>query len=256
MNGAIALTYHAIEPGAGPLFVDPDTFSAHLDVIVASGARVVTASGLAELVRRGRQEGALAITFDDGLASVARVAAPLLAERGLPATVFCVAGRLGGTSAWPSAPPGSPVLPLATAGEIAALARTGFEVGCHGMEHEPLVSDDAALLERELVESKGVLEQIVGAPVRTFALPYGAAPSAPARALLERGYVSAWTTALAGAGSDADPYGLPRIDAHYVRGPRILSGALAGRLRPYLGARRLAARARRRIAPDFGRTTP
>ena len=251
MTGAIALTYHAVERGEGPLFVDPATFAAHLDEIVASGLRAVTASELARLVREGRAEGAVAITFDDGLASVARVAAPLLAERALPATVFCVAGRLGGTSDWPSAPGGAPVLPLATAAEVAALSRDGFEIGCHGMEHEPLVSEDAALLERELVRSKRVLEEVAGAPVRAFALPYGARPSTAARRLLGQTYASCWTTELRGICARDDVLALPRIDAHYVRSVTHLRGALAGGLRPYLRARRAVAGMRRRLVSDY-----
>jgi peptidoglycan/xylan/chitin deacetylase (PgdA/CDA1 family) len=254
VTGALALTYHAVERGDGPLFVDPGTFAAHLDEIAASGARVVTVSELADLLRSGRAEGAVAITFDDGLASVARVAAPLLAERGLRATVFCVAGRLGGTSAWPSAPAGAPVLELATAAEIAELARSGVEIGCHGMEHEPLVSDDLALIERETVAAKARLEGVSGGPVRAFALPYGAPPSDAARRLLEGTYSSTWTTALATLRPGAAPYLLPRVDAHYVRRPRLLRTLLAGGLHRYLQARRLGATARRALRPDFART--
>ena len=116
---AVVLTYHAVEPGQGSLFVDPELFAAHLDCIVESGVRVTTVSALGAALRAGSLEDrTVAITFDDGLASVARVAGPLLAARGLVATVFCVAGHLGGTSDWASAPSGSPKLEVACATEL------------------------------------------------------------------------------------------------------------------------------------------
>ena len=36
VNRALVLTYHAIGDGDGPLFVDPATFAAHLDLIAES----------------------------------------------------------------------------------------------------------------------------------------------------------------------------------------------------------------------------
>ena len=112
-GGALILTYHAIEEGPAPLCVEPALFERHLDCIVAAGSRTVTVATLAEAVRRGeRLDGLVAITFDDGFASVARTAWPLLAERGLTATVFCVAGYLGGANDWPTQATGAPRLPL------------------------------------------------------------------------------------------------------------------------------------------------
>ena len=106
-------------------------------------------------MRRGRlPERAVALTFDDGFRSVAREAAPLLRDRGVRATVFCVSGRLGGESDWPSRRPGAGTAQLADADELAALAADGWEVGCHGATHAPLVDADASFLRRELVDAE------------------------------------------------------------------------------------------------------
>ncbi len=251
-GGAVILTYHAVERGAGPLFVEPGLLAAHLDCIVESGAAVLTISAIAEALRSGTlPERAVAITFDDGCRSVASVAAPLLAERGLPATVFCVAGHVGGESDWPSALPDAPRLALAGAGELAELAAHGWEIGSHGMDHAPLVADAEAFLQRELVDSRLVLEQTIGAPVRSFAYPYGVAPMARARRAVEETYAAACTTAPGRVEPDTDVFALPRIDAHYVRRPQLLRRALEGSLGPYLQARRLGARARRAVRKDY-----
>lgn len=252
MSRALVLTYHAIETGDGPLFVDPATFASHLDRIVESGARAVTVSTLVELLRAGTlTRPAVAITFDDGIASVARVAGPLLAERALPATVFCVAGHLGGENDWPTSLPGAARLELARAEELSALVAQGIEIGCHGMTHAPLVSDDEALLRREVVEAGDVLERATGARPLTFAYPYGAGPSPAARRAVETTYRSACSTEPGDVRAGSDLFALPRVDAHYLRRPRRMARELDGRPSSYLRLRRAAARGRRRIRKDY-----
>jgi peptidoglycan/xylan/chitin deacetylase (PgdA/CDA1 family) len=252
MNRALVLTYHAVEDGEGPLFVDPATFAEHLDCIVASGARALTVSELADALReRPLTQPTVAVTFDDGIASVARVAAPLLSERGIPATIFCVAGHLGGLSDWPSALPGSPQFELADASELAALAADGFEIGCHGMTHAPLELISQPDLERELAGAKQVLERELRRDVRAFAYPYGAKPGRVALGVVERIFDSAWTTAPGYAAPGSHLHLLPRVDAHYLRTRRLLRPALDGFLSPYLGVRRLGAEARRAMSRDY-----
>lgn len=252
---ALILTYHAIEPGRGPLFVDPDTFASHLDCIVESGAEAVTVSRLADALRDGTLTGrTVAITFDDGIASVARVAAPLLAERSLTATVFCVAGHLGGRSNWASARPGAPVLELAGAEELVQLARQGLEIGCHGMTHAPLVSGDEAFLRRELVDSKLLLGEAAQTRVTTLAYPYGTQPGERARDAVRASYEAACTTRAGSVGSGWDLFSLRRVDAHYVRHPALLGHALRHPRSPYVATRMLAASVRRSVVRDHGRS--
>lgn len=252
MSRALVLTYHAVEDGVGALFVDPGTFARQLDCIVESGAEPLTVAQLADRLRAGTLDRpAVAVTFDDGIASVARVAAPLLVERGLPATVFCVAGHVGGVSDWPSALPGSARLELADADELAALARAGFEIGAHGLMHAPLDSGDEELFRRELVEARDVLERVTRTRVLSLAYPYGAAPAAAAARIVERTYVAACTTVPGETRQGANLFALPRVDAHYLRRPELLRRALEGTLGPYLAARRIGSRARRALRKDY-----
>jgi peptidoglycan/xylan/chitin deacetylase (PgdA/CDA1 family) len=248
---ALILTYHAVGDGDGPLYVGPGLLAAHLDAIVASGADTVTVAELAAALRTGAlSRPAVAVTFDDGAASVALAAAPLLAERNLRATVFCVAGHLGLRSDWPSARPG-PTFELATPAQLADLAASGWEIGAHGMSHAPLGSDDPAFLTREIVEAATVLEDAVGSKVTSFAYPYGAQPSPAARRLVASRYDAACSTSLAVVDAEADHLALPRVDAHYVRRLRLLRGALDGSLGVQLRTVRLGARARRIVRTDF-----
>ena len=253
----LILTYHAIEDGPPPLCVAPATFGAHLDAIAGSGAEVLTLASLAErIAQRELPERAVAITFDDGLRSVVREAAPMLGARGMPATVFAVAGHLGGQSDWPTQPPKAPRRPLASSDELIGLADRGWEIGCHGFDHAPLTGATGAELERELVTARERLEAAVGRPVTSLAYPYGALPGLEGRALVEREYAAACTTELGAVEEGADLHALPRVEVHYVRRPDLLSRAIEGKLSSYLTARRLGSRARRMVRPDYSPPGP
>lgn len=252
MAHALILTYHGIDSGRDPRCVAPSLFESHADVIASSGRRVLTVGQLtAAITTSNLTQDSVVITFDDGFASVVDRAAPILLDRGLSATIFCVAGQLGGTDGWPSARPSAQQFPLMVARELAELAAAGFEIGSHGMEHEPLVGDDEPLLRREIVDSRLLLEQTVGVTVRSFAYPYGAGPSPLAQRAVEATYAAACTTRLSTIDGAADVYALPRIDSHYVRRPELLRRAISGSLGPYLRARNLGARARRKLVRDY-----
>lgn len=250
--GPAIVAYHAVEPGPAPLCIPPELLRAQLDSVSELGITTITVRELAEGLTGGAlPRRAVALTFDDAFASVARTAAPLLLERGQRATVFAVSGHLGATNDWPTNPVGAPRLPLASADELRALGEQGFEIGAHGVTHEPLGRSSVELVRRELLESRRDLEAATGAEVTTFAFPYGSEPDAAGRALLEQTYTAACGGGLRWVRPDSDPLSLPRIDAHYLRRPRAFRAAVLGVNSPYLTVRRTAARARRVVQADY-----
>lgn len=250
MSRALVLTYHAVAEGPPPLFVEPRLFERHLDAVVESGAQSLTVGQLADALHDDRlPERAVAITFDDGLASVPANAATLLADRGLVGTIFCVAERLGKRSDWPSQARWAPVLPLASATELGRLAEAGWEIGSHGLDHAPLV--ETTRLRHELTDSRRLLERATGAAVRSFAFPYGVVATGAEAVLEEAGYSAACTIRAAAVRPGTDRFSLPRVDVHYLRRPKLLRAALAGRLDPYIRARHAAAGVRRLVRTDY-----
>jgi peptidoglycan/xylan/chitin deacetylase (PgdA/CDA1 family) len=127
----------------------------------------------------GRKD--VAITFDDGNASDVEHALPALRERGLRATFFVVAGRLG-----------TPC--LLDEGGVRTLAAAGMEIGCHGMRHRPWRGLDERALHEELVEAKAVLERVIGRPVTRAACPFGSYDRRVLRTLRGSGYRHAYTS--------------------------------------------------------------
>jgi peptidoglycan/xylan/chitin deacetylase (PgdA/CDA1 family) len=254
---ALIVTYHAVEPGPAPLCIDPERFRGHLSCLGELGATVLTVAELADALRRGNlPELAVALTFDDGFASVAQVAAPLMAEHGFRGTVFAIAGRMGGRSDWDTQPGRAPRRPLATAAELRRLAADGFEIGSHTMTHRPLSHVPAQELRHELEDSRSVLEEAVGATVGSVAYPYGVPPPPHAMEAVRHTYSAACTGVLARVSDGSDLLGLPRVDAHYLRRPSLLAAAVSGSGAAYLRLRRAGARARRALVSDYAPPAP
>lgn len=247
-QAALIITYHDIGRGRPPLCIPVELLQAHVDYLAECGATPMTISALAWSLSENRlPPRPVCLTFDDAFTSVVDAAAPVLLERGFPATIFAVAGYLGKTNDWPSQPAFVERRPLARADALAELAQAGFEIGAHGVDHEPLRRLTPEATKREVVDGKARLEDAVGVSIESFAYPYGSLPRRPGRAIVTRTYAAACTTDPALVRPGRDPAALPRVDAHYLRRPdlprRLLEGS--GSARAYLGARRVARRIRR-----------
>jgi peptidoglycan/xylan/chitin deacetylase (PgdA/CDA1 family) len=121
------------------------------------------------------------ITFDDGNASDLEIALPALRSRGLAATFFVVAGRIG--------MPG-----FLDRGGVRTLADAGMTIGCHGMRHRPWPSLDERSLHEELVDARRALEGIVGRPVTHAACPFGSYDRRVLASLRRSGYKRVYTS--------------------------------------------------------------
>jgi peptidoglycan/xylan/chitin deacetylase (PgdA/CDA1 family) len=95
---SVILMYHRIgsfDSDPYGLAVHPDRFAEHLEHLRRLGSTVP----LLDAVEEGGS-AAVAITFDDGYADNATLAAPMVAEAGLPATWFITSGQLGRRRFW------------------------------------------------------------------------------------------------------------------------------------------------------------
>jgi peptidoglycan/xylan/chitin deacetylase (PgdA/CDA1 family) len=148
------------------------------------------------------------VTFDDGFDGVRSAGLPVLREYGFSATVFVVAGSLGGVDDWNDERPGERLL---DADGIRELHAAGLEIGSHGLNHRNLMGLDAAPLEEETAGSRRLLEEVVGAPVTSFCYPYGGFDDPAVEAVRRSGYRAA-TVIRSGIGDPTgDPYRLRRV---------------------------------------------
>lgn len=182
--------------------VSPDRLERQLAWFSRRGLTGVPVSALLRAPARSRLVG---LTFDDGYADFAEHALPLLRRYGFGATLFVLAGRLGGDNAWD---PLGPRKPLLDADGVRRAAAAGVEIGSHGLLHTDLTRADDLRLKAETVESRTVLEELTGAPVRGFCYPYGTVDARAVAAVREAGY--AWACAI-DPGPLTGPHALPRV---------------------------------------------
>jgi peptidoglycan/xylan/chitin deacetylase (PgdA/CDA1 family) len=181
----------------------------------------------------------VALTFDDGLASVHRHAWPVLARHGYAATVFLVTGRAGGDSGWPGQPARVRRRPLLGWGEAREMAAAGIEMGSHTVSHPDLTRLSPDEAGAELVASRMAIEDRLGVAVQALAYPYGRV-NAGVRAAAARHYRLGCGTRLGRLGPGSDPLWLPRLDACYLRHPSRFLDVAGGGSGSWLKARQLA----------------
>jgi peptidoglycan/xylan/chitin deacetylase (PgdA/CDA1 family) len=226
------LTYHSVDETGSVISIGERSFRRHVAWLAASHVRVVS---LEEIMTVPPDDDAVAITFDDGLASFGRVAAPLLLTHGLPVTLFVVTDAVGSSNVWRGRQdPGIPVQPLLDWEQLGALHEAGVRLGAHTCTHPKLPTLGGDALEREIVASQQRLSRELGVDANTFAYPYGAV-SAAARDVVARTFQFGCTTRLAALASEEDPAMLPRLDSYYLRSPDSLEGWGSRRFRMRLG---------------------
>ncbi len=236
------LTYHSIDPSGSVISMADSVFRNHVEWLGSGAVRV---TGVEELLTLDPDEDAVAITFDDGFANFASTAWPVLKEHGLPATVFVVTDRAGGTNAWSdNEDPAIPELPLLDWDSLGRLAEEGVELGSHTRTHARLPGLEAERLTDEVAGAADVLEDRAGVRPAGFAYPYGALDRAAHRMVGDT-YRWACTTELGELPAAAEAHRLPRLDAYYYQTSGLLErwGSAPFRLHLWLrgGARRFRA---------------
>jgi peptidoglycan/xylan/chitin deacetylase (PgdA/CDA1 family) len=249
MTGFIpVLLYHSVAEhrvSEDRFAVSPAVFESHVDAIEASGRVTLTVSELADGLRGERPlpERAAAVTFDDGFADNHGAARSLL-SRGLRSTLYITTGELGAPDR----------LSPSQVGELAEAA--GIEIGAHGVRHRHLDELGERELRHEIAASRAALEDIIRAPVRSFAYPHGAYDRRVRATVIDAGYRCAAAVKNALAHPAEDPFAIARWtvtrDVSAGRIARVLAGQAVPlswpRERVRTRAYRMARRQRRRVA--------
>ena len=218
------LMYHSISPSVQPdphrIRVHPDRLDRHLRLLRRLGLRGVPLAELLTAQEHGAAGGLVGLTFDDGYTDFLEYAVPVLARHGMRATLYVVAGLLGGENDWD---PG-PRLRLLDGEGVRAVAAADHEIGSHTLTHTHLAGATAETLQREIAGSRPVLENLLQREVPGFCYPWGEFDAAAADAALAAGYDHACVT---GDYLPGDRFALPRFYVAPRDGALQLSAKLA-----------------------------
>ena len=184
----MVLMYHSVEPYETDPYqvtVRPERFDRQLRWLRSRGLRGVSMTELLDAHADGRADSLVGLTFDDGYADFARHVMPVLDRYSFTATVFVVAGVLGGENGWDA--PG-PRKRLMTADQVRAAAAEGMEIGSHSLTHARLTDVPTRVLADEVNRSRVVLGDVLGDDITGFCYPYGAVGTREIAAVRAAGY--------------------------------------------------------------------
>lgn len=176
----IVLCYHRFEDKAGGIYsIAPAEFEQQMQTVKDNGFTVISMQDFLAWKRDEKEIPAKSaiITIDDGYVSSYEVAWPILKKFNYPFTMFVYVqfvGSGGKSVTWD---------------QLAEMRDDGVDIGCHSYTHQSLygnkgpVSKQAAeeikrigyeaWLNKEIVESKAIIEKQLGIKVATFSYPYG-----------------------------------------------------------------------------------
>ncbi|NCX93851.1 MAG: polysaccharide deacetylase family protein [Gammaproteobacteria bacterium] len=169
----VILLYHAVGPrgwalDAALFQAQMEWLSQHCDVLPLS--ELLTTHPHSNRVQ-------VAITFDDGYASVFQVAAPILDQLKIPATVYLNTGWIADHEnerrASCAALGHYPEEMFLIWDEVKTLVNRGWEMGSHGVNHLKFVELPESQLMEELTVSKQTIETRLNRPCPQFAYTWG-----------------------------------------------------------------------------------
>ena len=167
-------------------------------------------SGSDRRIEKARTQRAIFVTsWDDGHPLDLRLA-EVLHRHGFPATFF-VPGRNRDNR---DREPGQPDRPVVSASQLRVLGST-FEIGSHTLDHCYLNEVGDREAERQIVEGKAVIEDILGEPVSGFCYPGGQLRAKHRRMVREAGFVYARTIANLNSSSYFDRCAIPTTMQFY-----------------------------------------
>jgi peptidoglycan/xylan/chitin deacetylase (PgdA/CDA1 family) len=211
------LCYHRIggRLELGVTRVGRTVFARHMTALARDGWRTLTLEEFARatspylfpVARLSATARYFLLTFDDGHASLAEHAYPVLADLGFTPVTFLVTDYVGGANRWDARYTWQR-LPLLDWRTIERWRIRGFDFGSHGATHRRLTWLRSAVVAEELARSRDVLVQRLGSGAgQAIAYPFGATSDRvlelARQAGFELGFAGVWERG-------TDPLRLPR----------------------------------------------
>lgn len=237
MRRLVILMYHAlfenrrdwerIAPEDRPYAVSAGRFGRQLDLLLQRGLPIVDPR---RLERDPENCRGVVLTFDDGHASGAELALPVLRQRGVKAAFFLTTGFIGSRPEF------------CTWRQVAELSEHGMTIGGHGHSHRFLSELPAADARSELQRSRlAISERLAGAPLQ-MSFPGGRFDAATVELARQAGYRVLHGSRVGSCTAGVDPLRqvLPRIAIRAQMTDTLVAGLAAGRAADLLPMRAAA----------------
>lgn len=242
------LMYHRVgEPDqAHDLYcISSDRFAAQMHALAQAKWQAVSIQDFDAWCRGSKSlpKNSFVLTFDDGFTGVYDFAAPVLKTLDWPATVFLVAGKLGGQSDW-AVTTEVPMFPhpLMDETQLRNLSKQGFSLQSHSLQHHDLTTLDAQALEQDLSDSRTLIAEINGQAPAYLAYPYGRHNEDVRNAAQDVGFTMAFSVESGFNRPGESTYQIRRLDVFGTDTPAMLlrkvclgtnNGSLAHLIRYY-----------------------
>lgn len=179
------LMYHHIRDFNDPtdkigtnLSVSPSDFATQLDLIKERG---YTAINFQDILNGNLPEKSIILTFDDGYENFYQNAYPELKKRGMKAVSYIIVNDIGKNE-------------YMTRDQIIEINNNDIEIGSHTLSHPDLATATSTRAEKEILDSKKQLEDIIVKKVISFCYPSGKYNDATENYVKNSGYSFAVTT--------------------------------------------------------------
>jgi len=158
------LLYHRIDvsPVDSRYYVTPEKFEAQLQLLHDWEYTTITTRMLVQAITQGAElpPRPFLITFDDGHLDNYTTAFPIMQKYGYTGVLYLVYNYIG-------------VDEYLNVDQILEMHNAGWEVGSHSLNHLDLTKLNPDKQRAEIVESRDLLEELLGFPIETFAYPFG-----------------------------------------------------------------------------------
>jgi peptidoglycan/xylan/chitin deacetylase (PgdA/CDA1 family) len=200
------LLYHSVVADPRRNFdVSIDQFTAQLQFLREQEFDTLSVDDLARKLTEGvpLSERTAAVTFDDGCASFANYALPVLVENSIRSTVYVESAHVGTA--------GRDGVLRMDGGAIAAAIQAGVSIGAHSRTHAQLDIASSGDAWREIADSRSELSELTGTEVSSFAYPHGFYSNETSSMVKRAGYSSAVAVKNAFSHRLDDPFAIARI---------------------------------------------
>lgn len=175
------------------LSVSPQTFATQLDFLEKRGFTTITFNNI---VLDQIPEKPIILTFDDGYDNFYQYAYPELKKRNMFAVAYIITNDIGKDGYMKQT-------------EIKEVSDYGIEIGSHTKSHPDLTKILSGKAKIEIIDSKQILEEIIGKPIVSFCYPSGKFSNETETLVKEAGYRYA-TTTIGGIADLKSPFELHR----------------------------------------------